>query len=116
MDNHSKPVVKRRLLLINIVIILTSVIGILSILEVARGVGFHESNIQHLGLTSEFNKLVGQMKLGSNAELGEIKHLLSEIRKEPMSCLDSINPVLEFGLKVINTQNIINICEEDLAT
>jgi len=115
MNSHTRPLVKSRLFLINIVIILTSIVGILSILEVTRGVGFHESNIQHLGLTSEFNELVAQMKLGSNAELGEIKHLLSEIRKEPRSCLDSINPVLEFGLKVINTHSIVNICEEDLA-
>jgi len=115
MNKQANPLVKRRLLLINIVIILTSVVGILSILEVARGVGFHESNIQHLGLTSEFKELVGEIEHGSTAELDELKHLLSEIRKEPETCLNSINPVLEFGLNMLNTQNIIGICEEDLA-
>jgi len=115
MNNQANPLVKRRLLLINIVIILTSVVGILSILEVARGVGFHESNIQHLGLTSEFKELAGKLEHGSTAELGELKHLLGEIRKEPEYCLNSINPALEFGLNMLNTQNIIGICEEDLA-
>ena len=90
MDSQSNPVVKRRLLIINIVIIFTSIVGILSILEVVRGVGFHESNIQHLGLTSEFKERVSQLERGSKAELGEIHRLLGEIRKEPESCLSSI--------------------------
>lgn len=51
----SKPR-QARLLLINAVVVITSIVGILSILEVARGVGFHESNIQHLGLTSELQE------------------------------------------------------------
>jgi len=114
MENQPNPVVKRRLLLINIVIILTSVVGILSILEVARGVGFHESNIQHLGLTSEFKERVGRLKGGSTTELDEIRSLLAEIRKEPQSCLDSISPLLAFGLNLLNTHGIIGICKEDI--
>ena len=115
MDSQSNPVVKRRLFLINIVIIFTSIVGILSILEVVRGVGFHESNIQHLGLTSEFKERVSQLERGSKAELGEIHRLLGEIRKEPESCLSSINPILKFGLTMIKTQDIISICKEDIA-
>lgn len=114
MNDHTNPLVKRRLLLINIVIIFTSIVGILSILEVARGVGFHESNIQHLGLTSEFKELVGKLEHGSTSELGELKQLLFKIRKEPVSCLNSINPALEFGLNLLNTQDIISVCKEDL--
>jgi len=115
MENQTSPIVKHRLFLINVVIIFTSIVGILSILEVARGVGFHESNIQHLGLTSEFKERVSQLENGSTAELGEIRRLLAEIRKEPVSCLNSINPALEFGLNMLNTQGIIKVCKEDIA-
>ena len=55
MKEENRNLVKRRLVLINAVIVITSIVGLLSILEVARGVGFHESNIRHLGLISQLN-------------------------------------------------------------
>ena len=113
MKGNHQTLVKRRLLVINVVIILTSIVGLFSILEVGRGVGFHESNIQHLGLTSQLKEKTGNLVVRSNKELDDIRDLLMEIRKEPQSCLDSRNLFLEFGLRLLNTQDIFTICETD---
>ncbi len=113
MQGSHQRLVKRRLILINTVIVLTSIVGFISIFEVARGVGFHESNIQHLGLNSEFQKKVMMLNSNSTSGIEEIQNLLIEIRKEPDNCLATRNPLLDIGTKILGTSGIYDICQHD---
>ena len=113
MPASHQSLVRRRLLLINAVIVITSVVGILSILEVARGVDFHESNIQHLALTSKLQEKVMKLEGRSAADIDEIRGLLTEIRKEPDACLAERNPALDIGTKILGTNGIFEICQND---
>lgn len=113
MKQNYSSLIKRRLVLINAVIIITSIVGILSILEVARGVGFHESNIQHLGLTSKLKENISALEGRSGTRLNEIRQVLTEIRKEPETCLSNKNPIMVFGLKILKTEDIFTICQDD---
>ena len=113
MPASHQSLVRRRLLLINAVVVITSVVGILSILEVARGVGFHESNIQHLGLTSKLQQKIMKLEGRSAADINEIRGLLTEIRKEPDSCLAARNPALDIGTKILGTNGLFEICQYD---
>ena len=113
MPGSHRSLVKRRLLLINAVIVFTSVIGILSILEVSRGVGFHESNIQHLGLTSMLQQKIMPSEGRPAPDIEEIRHLLIEIRKEPDNCLATRNPMLDYGTRILGTDGIYRICQRD---
>ena len=104
--------VQRKLSFITTIIVLTSILGILSVLEVRRGVGLHESNIQHLGLTSQLKDSVYKFETPGHSA-SDVRAQLAIIRLEPQHCLDSLNPALELGLKVLGTQEIVEICKND---
>ena len=114
MQNKNYNTVKRRLSIVTIVTIVTGILGILSILEVARGVRFHESNIQHLALTSRLKDKVDSLHSHSTKDINEVRQLLEQIRIEPAACLNSMNDVLVVGLKMLGTIGIRDICKEDL--
>lgn len=115
MHDAYNNTVKRRLSIISILVVVTSILGILSILEVARGVRFHESNIQHLSLTAQLKDELHELKSFTKNDMQDIRGLLKEIRLEPSNCLKTLNPVLLTGLKILGTDGVKNICEEDIA-
>lgn len=106
--------VKRRLSVINIVIIITSILGVLTIFEVSKGVRLHESNFEHLSLSSKLIQRLHDIDLSSKQELDSLESLLIKIKSEPEGCLASVNFFVAGGLKLLGTYGIVEICETDI--
>ena len=108
--------VKNRLTLMNIVIAFTSVIGVLSILELSKGVHLHELNLAHYEYGTKLERQLESSVLVTKADLDSIRKTIKLIREQPVGCLKHHDMVIELGTKLLGTYRAFKICEDDIVT
>lgn len=111
---RSADTVKKRLTLMNVVIAITSVIGILSIWELSNGVHLHELNLAHYEYSGKMAKRLKTGDLRSESDRQDIRQLINRIRDQPVDCLEHHDLITEFGTKFLGTYDAFEICRNDL--
>lgn len=106
--------VKKRLVMMNVVIVITSIIGVMSIVELRNGMHLHKLNFAHLNDGYQFENHLKDADFSSPADLGALKVLVSNVRAQPISCLEHHNFLTEKGTKALGTYRSFELCREDL--
>ena len=111
---RSADTVKKRLTLMNVVIAITSVIGIVSIWELSNGVHLHELNLAHYEYSGKLEKRLKTGDLSSANDRQDIRQLISRIRDQPVGCLEHHDLITKLGTKLLGTYDAFEICRDDL--
>ena len=111
---RSADTVKKRLTLMNMVIAITSVIGIVSIWELSNGVHLHELNLAHYEYSGKLERRLKTGDFRSANDRQDIRELISRIRDQPVGCLEHHDVITKFGTRLLGTYDAFEICRNDL--
>ncbi len=83
--------------------------------EISKGATFHKLNGFHLKFNAEFKDKVAEIeKNQSQIKPHALRHILMQIRKQPVECLAQVNVLDEFMMKRIGTHFALGICVKDI--
>lgn len=106
--------VKNRLAIMNIVIAITSLIGVAAVYELSNGVHLHELNFAHLKYSAEFEKRVEIVDFTQKNDMHELKTLIDNIRAQPIACMEQHNFINAMSAKMLGAYHTFELCEADL--
>ena len=106
--------VKRRLTILNIVIMVTGLLGVFAIFELNKGVYFHELNLAHLKNSANFERKVRDFDLSEKRHIIELRKALMDVRHPARECLHSRDFVTQAGTFLLGTNRLFSLCEEDI--
>ncbi|UTW56055.1 ATP-binding protein [Kordiimonas sp. SCSIO 12610] len=113
-DTRSKRV-SRQLSWMNALIIVAGLLGVFGALQISKGARLHELNFLHEKYNHLFFENVLAFKMGDFNDTNTLKQDLILIREQPEGCLDEINAFDEIVLKLIGTDQALQICRDDMA-
>lgn len=107
--------VSMKLNVINIIVILSGVFSIYGAYEIQVWGNMHKLNYLHQKYITQLIKSVKtfETKIEINA-LDLIQEDIIYVKQQPTECLERIGPTESFMMGLINTDNIIQICIDDL--
>lgn len=111
---RSTDTVKKRLTWMNVIIALTSAIGVFSIWELSNGVHLHELNLAHYEYSGKLKKRLITADLSIAKDRREVTEIINNIRDQPVACLRHHDFIKEMGTKFLGTYQAFLVCEEDL--
>lgn len=111
MHSEEQVSLRKRISAIYVIIAVTGVLALAAIFQIDRGLTFHASNLQHLGLSSTLKQDVRAMGDLNPQTLDRLRELLGSIKVEPEACLSS--NALVYG--ALSAQGLTATCEADLA-
>lgn len=106
--------ISKKLTLIVALTILEISITVFSALEIAKGAKFHQLNFLHLKHYTHFSELLHNIESGHPIVTHEIKSAISNIRQQPIECIEQINAINKVVMRAINTLYALDICIKDI--
>lgn len=106
--------VKKRLTMMNVVIAITSIIGVVSIWELSNGMHLHELNFAHYDYSSQLAMRLETADLEKSIDRQELKTIVGDIRDQPVGCLKHHDMLTELATKFLGTYEAFIVCQKDL--
>ncbi|MEP1444909.1 MAG: EAL domain-containing protein [Paraglaciecola sp.] len=110
--------VKKALPFLTIMFLVFSLIILWSFFTLIHGSQLHQLNMRHFKYTSELNALISKraelVSLKETVDLEQIRLALINVRNQPDTCLATIDNTDRILMKLIGTEAIISICENDI--
>lgn len=105
--------ISKKLVFIVIMTVIEVSITIWGTFQLTKGARFHQLNILHLKYSAEFGQLIANAENGQ-FDLEEIIRVTQLVRQQPEDCLSAIGVIDAFFMKLIDTYQAVEVCENDL--
>jgi diguanylate cyclase (GGDEF)-like protein len=116
--NNNNNGAKKALPYLTLVFFAFSVVIIWSFLTLNNSNYFHQLNIRHFKYTNELNSFMSSptklIASRDNVNLGDIRETIINIRNQPSECLLMLNRAQRLLMRLIDTEHIVTICENDI--
>ena len=108
--------IQKHLLQITVIIVAFSLLLLLGLFQTAKGAKLHQLNFLHIKYTSELNSVLAQGEDEAQIAHAKLHDLLTNIRAQPLACLELINSFDKMMMSLIGTAHAITLCHEDANT
>lgn len=95
-------------------VVLLSFIAIYAQSQISKGALFHYLNYSHLKYSNEFGVELEKFKSAENGNTRLLENALSNVKDQPLQCLEVINFMDKMVMSMLGTAVAIDICEKDL--
>lgn len=101
--------------------LIVAIITIFGAFQISKGASFHQLNSRHSLFAAKLQNQYEALRFSFNnqsASVDQFRDLIETtqlIRQQPIDCLDRLNPMDQFVMKLIGTAQAITLCVEDLA-
>lgn len=102
--------------MMNLIIVVSSLIGVFGVYEITKGAKLHELNYLHEKYNHLFMKEVHNFQVTPTNNVDLIAKRLEVLRKPPTECLEVIGWLERQFLQWIGTERAVTLCQDDLLT
>ena len=106
--------ISKKLMFIVLLTIVEVSITVFSAFEIAKGSRFHQLNFLHLKYINQLTASVKKIEDNIPIDINSIASDIVLIKQQPIDCLQEINVLNKYIMKLIGTNQLLTICEKDL--
>lgn len=107
-------IIQKRLIQITCIVILLLLTSLFGLRQIAKGAELHQRNLLHLQFTHELHEILEQSKITHTLDITHLKSVISNIREQPLFCLDVLSVLDRLLMQIIGTEEAVNLCIADV--